>query len=364
MKRILIKFLALTIISALIGLFYPPAPVANAADLTAKSDTLSTLTASVAANHTFQFTLATGNTFATTETIVITFPAGFDLTGLVNTDALDYDIKTDTGGTPVDEEIVAAGACASLDAIEITSITGQVITFTACASYTATPVTAGIEIQIGLHASLGGPGDTQITNPTAGSQTINLAAGGDTGDIVVVIVADDSVDVTATVPPSLTFTVAGLSLEFGTITNAASRWANASGGSATAVVGTTLEAGTNSTSGYAITINGATLASTGTPGDTITAMATEAVLDTGEVEQFGIRITAAGGSGVVDTVYDNTPADTYALVVAAFPDEIAASATQSIITTYSVYYAANISADTEAHTDYATTLTYVATGNF
>ena len=99
------------------------------------------------------------------------------------------------------------------------------------------------------------------------------------------------------------------------------------------------------------------------PADTITAMATEATLTTGQ-EEFGLRITSSGGSGAVDTVYDDTPANSYALVTSAFPDTIATSSGVSATTTYSLYYAANIGASTEAHTDYSSSLTYIATGNF
>ena len=44
--------------------------------------------------------------------------------------------------------------------------------------------------------------------------------------------------------------------------------------------------------------------------------------------------------------------------------EIAASATESASTTFSLYYAANIASNTEAHPDYTASLTYIATGNF
>ena len=326
-------------------LLLPPAPVVNAAALTAKSDTLSTLAASTVANHDILFTTPTGITAG--QTITVTFPAGWTMGSVAFG---DMDLLDDA------VDVTLAAICTTTT--WGVAVAGQVITFTSC---TGTMAAASVvRIKIGTNAT---GGTNKITNPTAGSQTISLAAGGDTGDIVVNIIADDSVDVTATVPASLIFTVTGTSLEFGTLSTSASTWADASAGSTTAVVGTTLEAGTNSTSGYAITINGATIASTGTPADTITAMATEAVLATAS-EQFGIRITSSGGSGVVDTVYDNTAADTYALVTADFPDTIAACATQSATTTYSVYYAANIASNTEAHIDYTTTLTYVATGNF
>ena len=164
---------------------------------------------------------------------------------------------------------------------------------------------------------------------------------------------------------TLTFSMpADVIIGFGNLSVSGSRWATADSlGAGTATSAHTITASTSSTSGYTITVNGATLKSTGSPSDTITAMATEATLTTGQ-EEFGLRITASGGSGTVDSVYDDTPANSYALVTSAFPDTIASSSGASTDTTYSLYYAANISALTEAHTDYSSSLTYVITGNF
>src|SRR3989338_8740480 len=171
---------------------------------------------------------------------------------------------------------------------------------------------------------------------------------------------------TAAAPP-LTFTVSDNDIFFGSLSPSASQWAdNTADGSTTAVVAHTLTAATSSTNGYTITVQGATIASTGTPADTITAMGTEAALDTGEVEQFGLRITASGGDGAVDTNYDDTPANSYFYGAnATTSDEIATDANgDDVSTTYSLYYAANIATTTEAHSDYQAALTYVITGNF
>ncbi|MDP3900843.1 MAG: hypothetical protein Q8Q38_00670 [bacterium] len=357
------------IFSLLLALFGPPFQIAQAAALTGMSATLSTLKISTVANQTILFTLsATGGGIAAGETITLTYDSDFAIP--VALDFEDIDVSTDatpdgvcdTGDTEL--TLAAAASGTTWGAID-TSTT--VITIT---SGTGT-IAASVEVcvEIGTNAESVITGIERITNATtAASRNLTLGGtNGDTGTIVITTVTDDVVVATATVAASLSFSISDNDIFFGTLSTSASKWAdNTADGNATAAVAHTLIAGTNSTSGYTITVQGATLTSTGTPGDTITAMGTEAVLDpSGDVEQFGLRITAAGGSGAVDTNYDNTPADTYFYGAnATTTDVIATSAGVSADTTYSLYYAANIASSTEAHTDYTASLTYVATGNF
>ncbi|MBI2113451.1 MAG: hypothetical protein HYT50_02640 [Candidatus Wildermuthbacteria bacterium] len=184
---------------------------AGASAMTGVKDTLTTPVPSASANHTIVFTLASGETWAAGETLTATFESGFSLAALASSDPLDYDIQTDTGGTPTEETLVAAGSCASSDAIEITSISGQVITFTACTSYTAPPNAAAYEIQIGTNAASGGTGNSQIANPgTAGSYDIDLAGtigSTATGTAMVAVIA--ALSVTVNIDESLSFSVSG-----------------------------------------------------------------------------------------------------------------------------------------------------------
>lgn len=185
---------------------------------TSLKDVLSTSAPGVVADHTITFSMQAGNTWAANETLTITFNAGFNLSALANTDPLDYDIKTDTGGTPTDESIVAAGGCATNDAIEITSIVGQVITFTACNSYTNPGNGKTYEIQIGLNATLGGNGNSQITNPsksagigTADIRTVDLAGSIGANDVGTALVAIiEGIAVSVTVDESLSFSIVGV----------------------------------------------------------------------------------------------------------------------------------------------------------
>jgi len=160
---------------------------------------------------------------------------------------------------------------------------------------------------------------------------------------------------------TLTFSISDNAIGFGTLSDTAARFANgAETGSATDVVAHTLTANTNAANGYTITVDGSTLTS---GANTIDAMATETTSSTG-TEQLGLYMTAAGGNGVVDAVYDNSPANTFALVTASFPDQVASDPDgDDVSTTYSVHYLANIATITEAGS-YTATLTYIATGNF
>ncbi|MBI3626507.1 hypothetical protein HY224_00485, partial [Candidatus Uhrbacteria bacterium] len=77
MKKALIS--TLTLIGFSFSFLSPFVPFAQAAALTALSDTLSSAKISTASSHTIKFTTPTG-TSAASQTIVITFPSDFDFT--------------------------------------------------------------------------------------------------------------------------------------------------------------------------------------------------------------------------------------------------------------------------------------------
>jgi len=355
------------IVTVLVLFLGPPMHVANAAALTSMKATLSTVKKAVVADQTVMFRMSSGGGgVAATESITLTYDADFSIAAALDFEDLDVSYQAagdgvcDTGDTELTLGSSAVGATwgavrTSATVITITSGTGTIA------------ASAEVCVEIGTNAESVITGIERITNATTAA-SFNLALGGtngDTGTIVITTVDDDTIVTSATVPASLTFGMpADVIIGFGNLSVSGSRWATADSlGAGTATSAHTITASTNSTSGYTITVNGATLASTGSPSDTITAMATEATLTTGQ-EEFGLRITSAGGSGAVDTVYDDTPADSYALVTAAFPDAIASSSGISATTTYTVFYAANIAATTEAHTDYSSSLTYTIIGNF
>jgi hypothetical protein len=162
--------------------------------------------------------------------------------------------------------------------------------------------------------------------------------------------------------PTLTFSISDPAIGFSNLDRLNERWATGDGaGSATEVSAHTLDVSTNATNGYVITVNGNTLTS---GANTVTAIGATAVdVTTGNgTEQFGIRLTVSGVGGSVTAPY-NGAANNYALDTAAFPDQISSGSGDGTTDTYSVFYAANISAATKAGT-YTSTLTYIATGTF
>ncbi|MCA9397896.1 hypothetical protein KC573_03625, partial [candidate division WWE3 bacterium] len=230
------------------------------------------------------------------------------------------------------------------------------ITFAACSNYSSSVSGATIIIQLGTSAG----GTNFITNPSSSNTypiTLN-GTQGDTGSILIPIITDDQIMINSIVDESVTFSINDTSIGFGVLTDASSRYATAD------TLGTNMEAaahsitvGSNATGGYTLTIQGTTLES---GPDSITPIGGIAAASNPGTEQFGIRLTALGGSGIVSSPY-NSP--NYAFDVANFPDTIASASGATANTVYSVYYLANISSTTEAGI-YTTSLTYVVTGSF
>ncbi len=355
-------FSSLFLILALL-LLNTPFNVAFAASLLNKSDTLSTSTASTGANHTIVFRTPTG-AGDSSDTITVTFPAGFNMNSV---DFGDFDLAHSAGGQSScngvsysNEETLAASPSASAWGA---ALSGQVVTFTAPTDgvgAAAIAANACVQIQIGTNATAGTTGDTQITNH-ATPASYDIAIGGvfgDTGDATVVILSSDQVQVSASVDESITFTISDNSIGFGTLSASAARYATGdTAGSASETEAHTLVAGTNASNGYTMTINGTTLTSNS---DTIDAIGNTNSSSSVGTEQFGLRMSASGGSGVVSAPY---AASGFAFDTASFPDEVASAVGSSANTTYSVRYLANITASTEAGA-YTANLTYIATANF
>ena len=341
----------LSLIAILVG---PLVQIAYAAALTGKSDTMTSLKASVVSNHTILFTTPTGVAAADTITLTLTsfsIASGLDFEDLDLSFQASGDGVCDTGDT---EKTLAATASGSTWGAVRTSAT--VITFT---SGTDT-IVAGAEVcvEIGTNAEEAATGIEQITNPSAGSYT--LAIGGtmtDSGSVAIEIISDDQVAATATVAESLTFTISANSIAFGTLTTANGRWADTSSGSASEATAHTIVVGTNGTSGYTLTVTGTTLTS---GGNTVAAIGASAVASSPGSEQYGIKASASGGIGAVSAPY--ATAD-YALDTAAFPDQLGSASGASADTTYTLTYLANIASNTEAGS-YTSTLTYTATATF
>lgn len=165
----------------------------------------------VSANHTILFTLT--DAVAASDTIVVTFPVGFVLTG-INYEDVDFQ----AGGSEITLVDSSPGAT------EWGATTsGQTLILT---SGTSAGVSAGAtsSIEIGYNATYSTTGTEQISNPTtAGLYEITIQTKtGSTVDqdatIAVYIVSDDSVVIQATVDPILSFAIQGGNLlDFGTL---------------------------------------------------------------------------------------------------------------------------------------------------
>ena len=149
-------------------------------------------------------------------------------------------------------------------------------------------VTAGgvVVIEIGTNATSGEAGNKQITNATtANSYTVTVVAGSaDSGSYALGITAQDQVSISSSVDPYLEFAITDAAVALGTLSRTAVK-------TDTAV----MTAITNSSSGYNITVSGATL--TNAALNTITAIGGTHAASNPTTEQFGFRIAAAGGSG-------------------------------------------------------------------
>lgn len=327
-------------------------PVAQAASLSSLSDTMSTVKKNTTSNHDITFVTPTGLTSG--QTMTVTFESDYSIPALL--DYTDIDLLDDG----VDVTLAASPSGSTWGVVRTSS---TVLTFTN--GNVAVSAGSVVRIKIGTNASTGATGTHQITNPTsAGSFTITIAGGtfADTGTITTTIVDDDTVSVTATVGQSLTFSISSNSITFGTLSPSAARYADTSSGSNSDTAAHTLAVATNGTSGYTITVKGATLTSGLNTIDAIGG--TPAASATG-TEQFGIYATKSGGvNGTIATPYadSGTPAfgyDANASTATTFASGTSATPTE----TYSVHYIANIAATTEAGS-YATSLVYVATANF
>lgn len=171
---------------------------AQAANIKEVYDLLSDSAPGASANHTIQFATPTG--VANGSTIVITFPAEFNINGVASD---DIDIATTTNYS------VGADCLAAEDVGA--SFAGQILTLTFCSGDGGyLPANATSTIEIGTHATTGSTGNTQIVNPTDPdfgneSYEIDISAGADSGSTRVVIL--DTVEVTANVLTTFDFTV-------------------------------------------------------------------------------------------------------------------------------------------------------------
>lgn len=345
--------LRLLMVVALLGTFFPAAKPAQAAALTALSDTMSSSKINTASSHVIRFTTPTGAT-DNTDTIIVTFPSDFDFTSkTIGTVSFTHGATTGAETT----ETLAASASATEWGAAFSGTENRVLTLTAPTDGTGAAALSATQKVIITYDS------TNAINPSSASSYAIAVTGtfGDTGSVTVNILNDDQVSVSATVAQSLTFSISDSTIGFGTLSSSAARFATGdTAGDASETEAHTLVVGTNATNGYTLTLNGSTLTCSACSGATIDAIGSSNTASSTGSEQFGLRMTASGGSGAVTAPY---AAAGYAFDTAAFPDQVASAGAASANTTYSVRYLANIASGTEAGS-YSSTLTYTATANF
>lgn len=362
--RKILKIFSLTAILFLVSI-YPNKALAE--PLEDKSDSMSRLGSSsavdVPSDHTIQFVTPTG--VASGETIVLIFESDFDGSSHTN-GALDYtDVDLFIDDTPdgvcdgTAQTLVSSAPSDGQWSAVFSETENRTLTIT---SGGATSIVGGdyeVCIEIGQNAE-GGTANSQYINPTTtGAYTINLEAGADTGDIVVSIIENDVVVITARVNETISFSLSDYEVGFGTLSIDDPTYATGTEpyGSATLASAHTMAVATNGSSGYDLTYRGATLTSGSNTIDPATI--TDTADGTPGTEQFAISFSTSADATVVPAYIQPTHYSFVPSTETQLAYETAPTATETI----TAFYLANISGLTPAGT-YSTSITYVASANF
>lgn len=378
-KRLQRSLTVVALMSLFTFLLVPGIKVANAATMAQIKWTQGRIKASTAADSvSIQFTVPTG-VDASTDTITLTFDSGVVLASEA---AVNFDFEVGDSGTcstaSFTDKTLSLTAGAATWGVDVT---GQVITLTAPTDAGAGEITAGrcVDLKIGTNATSGGTGSgSALTNGTAANYDVDitseLGAIDDSGSGSISIIAEDQIVISATVDPSITFTLGTTAVSFGTITTGTGRWATSGGGgNASAALPTSahqMTIATNAASGWSITYLGNTLTSgsnticqaTDTPSNGSDCVnATDDSDGAPGTEQFGLSLSTDGNSTI--------PAGYLRDSAASF--EFLHNTTTSIISesvatnteTIDISYLGNIAGSTQAGT-YNTTLTYIASATF
>lgn len=330
---------------------------AFAAALTGMSDTISTAKIGVVANHTFIFTTPSG--IGAGSTTIITFAPEFEMHP-----SLTYaDVDINIGGPYVGSSTLAAAPSGATWGVVRTSSTTLTIT------NGTSPVSGSsvVYIRIGTNAINQSVGAYQVTNATTtGNKAIGITGTmWDNGTTTVNMINDDTVQVSAIVPQSLTFSISSNSINFGNLAAGGAKYASSTNaaGDSTDTVAHSLAVSTNAPSGYTITVQGQTLTSQQNSANTINAIGGTPAVSNFGTEQFGIYATKTGGVNGTIAVPYATPSSFGYDATATTSATFASGSSSTNTETYSLHYLANIASITEAGT-YSANLVYVGTSNF
>jgi hypothetical protein len=352
------RVVATLVASAVVLASYGVYTTAQAANLTDISNTLTNSAPGELSGHEFAFSIPTGSSLTTGDTVSITFPAGFsDVATLVS------------GDLTVTVEGGAAVAIGNFTAV------GQVISFDNVAANAEEEVIVAIA-------------DDVVTNPTkvnadgvGDSYEFEVTTGTDTGKTRVAII--DTVQVTAVVETTFDFTIAGTAsssaLNSDTTTGTTSATEIPFGiltAGAPKVLSQQLNVQTNARNGFSVTVE--------TDGDLQSS--TGAVIDN-FVDSSDVAVAGTAWTAPSNVITDETTWGHWGMTSddADLADEmvtgssyIAASTTPREVFSHDgpsdgstdnvgeaiVGYKVEITALQEAGDDYNTTLTYIATPTF
>jgi len=337
----------------------------SAASLGSSRDTLSTIKAGELAGHVLRIETPSGVQYSETVLFSFSVASSFVFGAL---DVNDYDILASSldcdSATIFTDLNVAASAGANTWGVA-TSGNPVLLTLTAPSSGTGQVAAGGcMEVRIGSTAS---GGTDVVTNPiTPGVYRVTTGGTfGDSGFTDVVIIGEDVVTVTANVDQHITFSITGTDVDYGLATTQATRYATpgaGSGGSSVETVGNTFRASTNALTGYTITVQG--VPPTAFNLNTLDPIGTTSSIGIPGIEQFGIRLSAVGGSGTVLAPYNDVfPQKKYAYGGTLSASSVVGSPASSVDTVYSVYYMANIHESTPGG-NYEANFDYIASVGF
>lgn len=363
--------------------------IATAATLTSSSDTMTNLNTNGSTSNDILFTVpVSGGGFPLSGTVTLTFASSAGTAPALAASIVNTSIAIKINTT---SQTIATGTSSSTPVAATTTAWGfsrtsaTVLTLTAPSS-TSSPLpisagsTAAFEVMLG---SAAGGANILTHGNTANTETLNIVTSpGDSQTIAMPIIANDTVVVTATVNPTITFslTAGGLgtststqtnAVDFGALSSTVPRFATAgaaSGGSATSTTAALdLNVGTNAASGYTLTFQAPTNLTDGShpiPAAGVTTIAGSNTGTTGS-GQFAMSGIGTGGSPTVPSpyLYSATSGSSDWKFATGTATTLASDAAPTSGDTVSVRYIANIPAS-QAPGNYAVTITYIATGNF
>lgn len=330
-----------------------PFSYATAAPLTAASDTMTNENVSSRSDHTFAWTQAAGSAYVASDSITIkpTTSTDFVASGSWATSDFVLTVAGIGSTTPV-YAASSAGTCtagAGNYGVVYTNASSQFV-INLCPSFGTATTAGAVSFKI-----KGATGTGLLTNrataaPSLPWTIVNAGSNTDSTTVAAVVVTNDVVTVTATVNPTLTFSLGSNTVALGTLSSGST-------GSGTH----TINVATNAGNGFTVTYNGPTL--TG-PGGTIPAYGTLQPSAAG-TPGFGFNLkdtgptTNAGATCTPATNYNTASSYSYVASTTTPVTNMSAAAD----CTFTATYKANISNITPAGA-YSAAIVYIASASF